>query len=104
VSCPGPGYRIYQGGDGHWFALVLPDHQAWLRLASLPEATSLPATYAPLRGGALDAVARQAEPVLEAAFATAPAAEGVSLLRGLGVSGEEIDALLAAKVARQLAG
>jgi crotonobetainyl-CoA:carnitine CoA-transferase CaiB-like acyl-CoA transferase len=89
----GPGYRIYQGGDGHWFALVLADHQAWLRLASLPEAASLPATYAPLRGGALDAVARQAEPVLEAAFATAPAAEWVSLLRDLGLLAELIEPL-----------
>jgi crotonobetainyl-CoA:carnitine CoA-transferase CaiB-like acyl-CoA transferase len=88
----GPGYRLYQGADGHWFALVLPDQQAWLRLASLPEVTSLPATYVPLRGsgvGAIDAVARQAEAVLEAAFATAPAAEWAGRLRGLaGVSGD----------------
>jgi hypothetical protein len=32
----GPGYRIYSGGDGRWFALVLPDPEAWLRLARLP--------------------------------------------------------------------
>jgi len=89
----GPGYRIYSGGDGRWFALVLPDHQAWLRLASLPEVTSLPATYAPLRGGALDAVARQAETVLETAFATAPAAQWVDRLRGLGLLAELIEPL-----------
>ena len=39
---------------------------------SLPEMASLPAAYAPLRGGPGDAVARRAEAVLEAAFATAP--------------------------------
>jgi len=89
----GPGYRIYQGGDGHWFALVLPGHEAWLRLASLPEVTSLPATYTPLRGSAADAVARQAEAVLEAAFATAPAAEWVGRLRGLGLLAELIEPL-----------
>ncbi len=89
----GPGYRIYQGGDGHWFALVLPGHEAWLRLASLPEVTSLPATYTPLRGSAADAVARQAEAVLEAAFATAPAAEWAGRLRGLGLLAELIEPL-----------
>jgi crotonobetainyl-CoA:carnitine CoA-transferase CaiB-like acyl-CoA transferase len=92
----GPGYRIYSGGDGRWFALVLPDPEAWRRLASLPEVASLPATYAPLRGsgiGAHDAVARQAEAVLEAAFATAPAAEWVARLRGLGLLAELIEPL-----------
>jgi crotonobetainyl-CoA:carnitine CoA-transferase CaiB-like acyl-CoA transferase len=89
----GPGYRIYQGSDGDWFALVLPDREAWLRLASLPEAATLPATYAPLRGGAADAVARQAETVLEAVFATAPAAEWVGRLRGLGLLAELIEPL-----------
>jgi crotonobetainyl-CoA:carnitine CoA-transferase CaiB-like acyl-CoA transferase len=89
----GPGYRIYSGGDGHWFALVLPDHEAWLRLAALPEVTSLPATYAPLRGGAVDAVARQAETVLEAAFATAPAAQWAARLHGLGLLAELIESL-----------
>jgi crotonobetainyl-CoA:carnitine CoA-transferase CaiB-like acyl-CoA transferase len=81
----GPGYRIYEGADRNWFALVLPDQAAWRRLASLPEASSLPAAYAPLRGGAADGVARQAETVLEAAFATAGAAEWVGRLRALGL-------------------
>ncbi|MGI8329419.1 CoA transferase [Actinomadura scrupuli] len=89
----GPGYRIYECGDGGWFALVLPDRAAWLRLAALPEASSLPAIYAPLRGGAADAVARQAESVLEAAFRTAPAAEWVGRLRGLGLLAELIEPL-----------
>jgi crotonobetainyl-CoA:carnitine CoA-transferase CaiB-like acyl-CoA transferase len=89
----GPGYRIYEGADGNWFALVLPGDESWRRLASLPEASSLPATYAPLRGGAADAVARQAETVLEAAFATAPAAEWVGRLRALGLLAELIEPL-----------
>ncbi len=89
----GPGYRIYEGGDGRWFALVLPDQDAWRRLACLPEVAALPATYAPLRGGAHDAAARQAETVLEAAFATAPAAQWVGRLRGLGLMAELIEPL-----------
>jgi crotonobetainyl-CoA:carnitine CoA-transferase CaiB-like acyl-CoA transferase len=89
----GPGYRIYEGGDGSWFALVVPDGEAWQALAALPEAASLPATYAPLRGGAADAPARQAETVLEAAFATAPAAEWVGRLRALGLLAELIEPL-----------
>ncbi len=89
----GPGYRIYEGADGNWFALVLPDDESWRRLASLPEASSLPATYAPLRGGAVDAVARQAETVLEAAFARASAAEWAGRLRALGLLAELIEPL-----------
>jgi crotonobetainyl-CoA:carnitine CoA-transferase CaiB-like acyl-CoA transferase len=87
----GPGYRIYRGSDGHWLALVVPDTTAWQRLAALPEAASLPAAYAPLRGGAGDAVARQAETVLETAFAMAPAAQWVARLRGLGLLAELIE-------------
>ncbi|MBL7493269.1 CoA transferase [Frankia sp. AgB1.9] len=77
----GPGYRLYQGGDGRWFALVLPDERAWSRLGALGEVTGLPASYTPLRGGAHDERARRAEAVLAAAFATRPAAEWVALLR-----------------------
>ena len=86
----GPGYRLYEGGDGRWFALVLPDPEAWRRLRSLPEAVEVPEVYAPLRGGVDDAVARQAEAVLEAVFATAPAAEWVARLRGEGVLAEVV--------------
>jgi crotonobetainyl-CoA:carnitine CoA-transferase CaiB-like acyl-CoA transferase len=92
----GPGYRIYAGADGRWLALVLPDEAAWRRLASLPELSSLPAEYAPLRGfldGALDQVARQAEMTMEAAFATAPAAAWTARLRGLGLLAELIEPL-----------
>jgi crotonobetainyl-CoA:carnitine CoA-transferase CaiB-like acyl-CoA transferase len=89
----GPGYRIYECGDGNWIALVLPDREAWTTVASMPEAAALPATYAPLRGGANDAVAREAEGVLESAFAAAPAAEWVDRLRGLGLLIELVEPL-----------
>ncbi len=46
----GPGYRIYECGDGEWLALVVPDEESWRRLRALPEMAALPATYAPLRG------------------------------------------------------
>jgi crotonobetainyl-CoA:carnitine CoA-transferase CaiB-like acyl-CoA transferase len=86
----GPGYRIYSGSDGNWFALVVPSPEAWRRLAEVPEVTSLPEAYAPLRGGAADAAARQAETVLEAAFTTAPAAAWVTRLRTIGLLAELI--------------
>jgi crotonobetainyl-CoA:carnitine CoA-transferase CaiB-like acyl-CoA transferase len=86
----GPGYRIYRGSDGNWFALVAPSPEAWLRLRDLPEAATLAETYAPLRGGAADAAAREAEAVLEAAFATAPAAAWVDRLPPLGLLAELI--------------
>jgi crotonobetainyl-CoA:carnitine CoA-transferase CaiB-like acyl-CoA transferase len=89
----GPGYRLYEAGDGGWLALVLPDAEAWARLRALPEAASLPATYAPLRGGPDDAGARAAEAVLEAAFASAPAADWVSRLHALGVPAERVEAM-----------
>jgi len=78
----GPGYRIYEGSDGVWFALVIPDEAAWRRISA--EVTPLPAEYAPLGG---DATA------LEAAFATAPAASWVERLRALGCHAEPIEEL-----------
>jgi len=87
----GPGYRIYRGGDGHWFALVLPDRESWRRLRSLPELASLPEPYAPLRGGPSDAVAREAESLLEQAFAAAPAREWVATLQGVGIPVEPVE-------------
>ena len=89
----GPGYRLYEAGDGGWLALVLPDPEAWERLRSLPEAASLPAAYAPLRGGPDDAVALEAEAVLEAAFATAAAADWVARLRALGLLAERVETM-----------
>jgi crotonobetainyl-CoA:carnitine CoA-transferase CaiB-like acyl-CoA transferase len=93
----GPGYRIYQCGDGSWLALVVPAAPAWQALRVLvPE---LPGDYAPLRcvgredagrDSGLDAAAVASERVLEQAFAGAPAAEWVRRLRAAGVPAEEI--------------
>lgn len=80
----GPGYRLYQAGDGAWFALVVPDEEAWSLLRSLPGASALPTTFAPLRGGPHDADAREAEAVLESVFSTAPRAEWLARLDTLG--------------------
>jgi crotonobetainyl-CoA:carnitine CoA-transferase CaiB-like acyl-CoA transferase len=84
----GPGYRIYQGSDGQWFALVVPSPGAWRRLGEL---VAVPETYAPLRGGAADSVARQAKAALESAFATAPAARWAGRLRERGLLAELIE-------------
>jgi len=85
----GPGYRIYEGSDGEWFALVLPDETAWTEVALITGAP-LPSTYAPLRGGADDAIARDAEAVLAKAFAAAPAGEWVARLRAADVLAEAV--------------
>src|SRR5205814_335334 len=84
----GPGYRIYEGGDGGWFALVVPDAAAWARLRSL--VPSLPAEYAPIRGGDDDATAREAEAVLAAAFSKTPGPAWVDRLRAAGLLAEAI--------------
>ncbi|WP_018501719.1 CaiB/BaiF CoA-transferase family protein [Parafrankia discariae] len=89
----GPGYRIYAGGDDHWFALVLPDRDAWARLRELTAADGLPESYAPLRGGVDDAPARRAETVLAGVFAAAPAAEWVARLRGAGLLADLVEPL-----------
>ncbi|HEY8527649.1 MAG TPA: CoA transferase [Acidimicrobiales bacterium] len=87
----GPGYRIYRAGDGRWLALVVPDADAWGRLRALVGSDDVPERYAPLRGGADEGAARAAEAALEAAFATAPAAEWVARLRGAGLPAEPVE-------------
>jgi crotonobetainyl-CoA:carnitine CoA-transferase CaiB-like acyl-CoA transferase len=99
----GPGYRIYAGADGRWLALVLPDEAAWRRLASLPELASLPAEYGrrfeqigPLLRCGPEDFARPRLMLPEVGEHT------VEILGELGFTPAEIDALLAAKTARQL--
>ncbi len=89
----GPGYRIYQGGDGRWFALVVPDHDAWARLRSEPELTSLPETYVPVRRSSEDRLARDAESIMERVFAAATTSESVTELRRIGLLAEPIEPL-----------
>jgi crotonobetainyl-CoA:carnitine CoA-transferase CaiB-like acyl-CoA transferase len=96
----GPGYRIYECGDEHWIALVVPSADAWQRLAGLlapraelPEQAVLPEQYVPLRGGSRDAVARSAEAVLESAFASGTATSWAKRLRDAGLLAELIEPL-----------
>ncbi|ROO85907.1 crotonobetainyl-CoA:carnitine CoA-transferase CaiB-like acyl-CoA transferase [Actinocorallia herbida] len=86
----GPGYRIYECGDGAWLAVVVPGPEVWARLGE--SVGGLP-SYAPLRGGASDEAARKAEAILEAAFASASAAVWTARLRALGVPAEPVESL-----------
>jgi crotonobetainyl-CoA:carnitine CoA-transferase CaiB-like acyl-CoA transferase len=86
----GPGYRLYEGADGKWFALVLPDEVAWARLCALPGLATLEPRYAPLRYGPDDQSAAAAEAVLTAGFLAAPAATWVERLRALSLAVEPV--------------
>jgi len=79
----GPGYRIYECGDGAWLALVVPDAGAWQELGAL--VGGLPERYVPLRDGTDDETAVEAERTIAAALAGRPAAEWVEPLRAAGV-------------------
>jgi crotonobetainyl-CoA:carnitine CoA-transferase CaiB-like acyl-CoA transferase len=81
----GPGYRLYECGDGHWLALAVANEEAWRRLRSFPETAGLAAMYTPLRCGPQAPSAEQAETVLEAAFRTADAAAWAGRLRQAGL-------------------
>lgn len=89
----GPGYRIYRAADQRWFALVLPDAAAWRRLGTVPGITGLPEAYTPLRVGELAERAAAAERVLEAAFATEPAATWLARCRQHGLLAEAVEEL-----------
>lgn len=79
----GPGYRIYECGDGTWLALVVPDAGAWRALGEL--VGELPDRYVPLRGGSDDGIAREAERVIATALASKPSAEWLDPLCAAGV-------------------
>ncbi|OHV39141.1 MULTISPECIES: CoA transferase [Pseudofrankia] len=92
----GAAYRIYQAGDGGWFALAVPDAKTWGRLrdavaAGLPAGrgsllANLPATPPPLR--AWPGERQPAEEILEAAFHEGGAAGWAARLRAAGVPAE----------------
>ncbi len=87
----GATYRLYEGGDGRWLALAVPDADCWTRLVSAVSSAGevgLPADPPPLGrpGGG-----RQPEELaLEAGFRQRPAAVWVSDLRAAGVPCEEV--------------
>jgi crotonobetainyl-CoA:carnitine CoA-transferase CaiB-like acyl-CoA transferase len=86
----GPGYRIYQAGDGQWFALVIPDADVWKRIGAQLDSERFPGTYAPLRGGTDDDGAREAEVALATAFETAPRDVWIDRLRDSGALVEAV--------------
>jgi crotonobetainyl-CoA:carnitine CoA-transferase CaiB-like acyl-CoA transferase len=84
----GAAYRIYQAGDGAWFALAVPDARAWDRLRAVVRLTGLPSSPPALRtdGGAL----QPEELLLESAFRTRDASAWVADLRAAGVPVEPV--------------
>jgi crotonobetainyl-CoA:carnitine CoA-transferase CaiB-like acyl-CoA transferase len=82
----GAAYRLYQGGDGEWFALAVPDESAWARLRRVV-GVELPAVPPPLRTNG----ARQpAEELLERAFARDAASRWLAALRDADVPVEPV--------------
>jgi crotonobetainyl-CoA:carnitine CoA-transferase CaiB-like acyl-CoA transferase len=75
----GAAYRLYQGADGAWFALAVPDAATWQRLRAVVGVDELPPSPPPLRteGGALQPEEQQ----LERAFGGKEAAAWVAALR-----------------------
>ena len=84
----GAAYRLYQGADGAWFALAMPDAASWDRLRGVVDLDELPASPPPLRteGGA----PQPEEQLLERAFATKDAAAWVEALRSADVPVEPV--------------
>ena len=82
----GAAYRIYQGADGAWLALAIPDQLAWSRLRAVPGLPALPPSPPSLRTVGGDS--QPEELLLEAAFAARPAADWVAELRAAGVPAE----------------
>jgi len=88
----GATYRIYQGRDGAWFALAVPDAQAWHRLRDVVQIDGLPASPPPLRTDVApgDHGPQPEEVLLEDAFRARDAAAWVTELRAAGVPAEPV--------------
>ncbi|MFC5752239.1 CoA transferase [Actinomadura rugatobispora] len=84
----GAAYRLYQGGDGAWFALAVPDERAWNCLREVTGLDGLPATPPPLRTG--PSGPQPEETLLEDAFRTRDAAAWTAALRAAGVPVEPV--------------
>jgi crotonobetainyl-CoA:carnitine CoA-transferase CaiB-like acyl-CoA transferase len=87
----GAAYRLYEGGDGEWFALAVPDADAWGRLRAAVDLDALPATPPPLRTES--GASQPAEVLLAETFATKDAAAWVAALRAADVPVEPVRAL-----------
>jgi crotonobetainyl-CoA:carnitine CoA-transferase CaiB-like acyl-CoA transferase len=82
----GAAYRIYQGSDGAWLALAVPDKSAWDRLRAVVDLPALPASPPALRTAA--GVSQPEERLLEGVFGTRPAADWVAELHSAEVPAE----------------
>jgi crotonobetainyl-CoA:carnitine CoA-transferase CaiB-like acyl-CoA transferase len=82
----GATYRLYEGADGRWLALAIPDEGAWSRMSELLGAVGLPPGPPPLRTEGGDH--QPEELLLEAAFRGKDASTWVRELRRAGVPAE----------------
>ena len=84
----GAAYRMYQGGDGQWFALAVPDVDTWDRLRGVVGCGDLPVAPPPLR--VADGGRQPEEVLLEEVFGRKDAAVWMAELRRAGVPVEPI--------------
>ncbi len=82
----GAAYRLYEGGDGQWFALAIPDAGTWTVLRHVVGSEDLPARLPPLRTHPGDL--QPEERILESAFRRKAAAVWVDALGAVGVPAE----------------
>lgn len=89
----GAAYRMYQGADGAWFALAVPDAATWLRLRDAVARENLPPAPPPLRTAAAGPRSgpQPEELALEDAFRGKDALAWVRELRAAGVPAEPVD-------------
>ena len=87
----GAAYRLYEGADGEWFALAVPDAEAWARLRAVVDIDALPLSPPPLR--TYDGPPQPAEVLLAEAFAAKNAAGWVAALRAASVPVEPVRTL-----------
>jgi crotonobetainyl-CoA:carnitine CoA-transferase CaiB-like acyl-CoA transferase len=82
----GAAYRIYQGRDGAWLALAVPDTKAWDRLRAVVKRPGLPESPPSLRTKRADS--QPPELLLADCFTARDAADWVAELRAAGVPAE----------------
>jgi crotonobetainyl-CoA:carnitine CoA-transferase CaiB-like acyl-CoA transferase len=84
----GAAYRLYQGGDGRWFALAVPDSDAWSALRHVVAADGLPVQLPPLRTQPGDL--QPEERILESTFRLHAAQHWINALGAAGVPVERV--------------